>query len=72
MAKKKKKKKQKKQKKQTIRIYYKNGCNDEIPQKLWDGYDYIVKDNITTFVVKKGEQWRYMFNMDSIDCILID
>lgn len=60
-----------KRKKQKIRIYFKDGRKDVIPQKLWDDYDYIAKDNITTFVVKKKEQWIAMYNMDDVSCIVI-
>lgn len=43
----------KKKKKQEIRLYFKDGKTDIIPQKFWD--DYMVTDGL--FVVIKNEQW---------------
>jgi hypothetical protein len=52
-------------KKQKIRIYFKDGKKDIIPQKYWDNYDYI--DHL--FVVIKKEQWIAVYNMDIVACI---
>ena len=42
--------KDKKKKKQKIRIYFKDGKSDIIPQKFWDDYEV----NYGLFVVKKN------------------
>ena len=64
-------KKKKKRMKQKIRIFFKDGCRDVIPKKLWDDYDYIAKDGVTTFVVKCKEQWIAMYNMDDVSCVIV-
>lgn len=56
-----------KKQKQKIRIYYKDGKNDVIPQKLWDDYEYI--DGL--FVVKKKGAWICICNMDVVTCICV-
>ena len=43
----------KKKKKQKIRIYFRDGKKDIIPQKFWTDYDFIAKDSGTYFVVIK-------------------
>lgn len=65
------KKKKEKNKKQKIRIFFKDGCCDVIPQRLWDNYDYIPKDGVTTFVVKRKGQWIGMYNMDDVSCVVV-
>lgn len=60
-----------KKKKQKIKIFFKDGCKDVIPQKLWDDYDYITKENITSFIVKHREQWIAIYNMDDVSCIVV-
>ena len=40
-----KKKKDKERKKQKIRIFFRDGRKDIIPQRLWDDYDFIAKDS---------------------------
>jgi hypothetical protein len=57
----------KKKRKQKVRIYYKKGGNEIIPQKFWDDYEYINNN----FVLKKNEQWIGIYNMDCIACIEI-
>ena len=37
----------KKKKKQKIKIYFRDGKKDIIPQKLWTDYDFIAKDSGT-------------------------
>ena len=60
--------KQKKPKKQKIRIYFKDGKCDVIPQKFWD--DYEVNDNL--FVVKKHGAWIAFYSMDIIACMVVE
>lgn len=60
------KKKDKKQKKQ-IRIYFKDGKTDIIPQRLWDDYEYV--DHLFA-VIKKGA-WIALYNMDIVACICV-
>ncbi len=57
----------KNKKKQKIKIYFKDGKKDIIPQRLWDDYDYI--DGM--LVVIKKEQWIAMYNRDIIACVVI-
>lgn len=56
-----------KQKKQKIRIYFKDGKCDVIPQRLWD--DYEVNGNL--FVVKKNGAWIAFYNLDIIACMCV-
>lgn len=63
--------KMKRKKKQKIIVFFKDGCKDVIPQKLWDDYDYITKENITSFVVKRKDQWIAIYNMDDVSCIVV-
>lgn len=55
----------KKKRKEKVRIYYRKGGKEIIPQRLWDDYEYI--DN--KFVLKKNERWIGIYNMDDITCI---
>jgi len=57
----------KKHKKQTIRIYFKDGKLDTIPQKYWTDYDYIDHN----FVVIYKHQWICVYNMDDVSCITV-
>ena len=57
----------KKKKKQEIRLYFRDGKTDIIPQKLWD--DYMVIDGL--FVVIKNEQWIAFYQMDIIECMVV-
>lgn len=59
--------KDKKRKKQKIRIYFRDGKTDVIPQKFWDDYEI----NSGLFVVKKNEQWIAFYQMDIIECAVI-
>ena len=61
-----KKKKDKKRKKQKIRIFFRDGRKDIIPQRLWDDYDFIAKDSGCYFVVIRKEQWIAAYNMKDI------
>ena len=56
-----------KKKKQKIRIFFKDGKTDVIPQKFWD--DYEVNDNL--FVVKKKGALIAFYKMDIIDCMVV-
>lgn len=57
----------KKKHKQRIRIYFKDGKTDIIPQKFWDDYEYADR----MFVVKKGGAWIAVYNMDIVACIVV-
>ena len=56
-----------KKKKQKIKIFFKDGKTDVIPQKFWD--DYEVNDNL--FVVKKKGAWIAFYSMDIIACMVV-
>ena len=56
-----------KKKKKTIRVYFKDGKTDEIPQKLWDDYHY----DYGLFVVSKKGAWIGIYNMDVVACISV-
>lgn len=63
-----------KRKKQKIRIYFKDGHLDEIPQRLWDDYTYERGQNQSgegMFVVIKDGAWRYMYNMSEVCCVIV-
>ena len=55
-----------KKKKQKIRIYFRDGKKDIIPQKLWDDYDFIAKDSGQYLVIIKNEQWIAVYNMRDV------
>ena len=54
-------------KKQEIRIYFRDGKTEIIPQKFWDDYEV----NYGLFVVKKNEAWIAFYNLDIIDCLVV-
>lgn len=55
-----------KKKKQKIRIFFRDGKKDVIPQNLWDDYDFIAKDSGTYLAVIKKEQWIAVYNMRDV------
>lgn len=59
--------KKNKPKKQKIRIYFKDGKCDVIPQKSWDDYEV----NYNLFVVKKHGAWIAFYSMDIIACMVV-
>ena len=56
-----------KKKKRTIRLYFKGGKTDVIPQKFWDDYEV----NNGLFVVKKHGEWIAFYKMDIIKCMVV-
>ena len=56
-----------KHKKRKIRVYFKDGKVDVIPQKLWDDYEV----NCGLFVVKKCGEWIAFYNLDMIACMVV-
>lgn len=56
-----------KKKKQKIRIYFKDGKSNIIPQKFWDDYEV----NYGLFVVKKNEAWVAFYSLDMIACAVV-
>ena len=42
-------------KKQKIKIFFRDGKKDIIPQKLWDDYDVIAKDSGLWLIIIKKE-----------------
>lgn len=58
--------KKKNKKKQTIRIFFRDGKNDVIPQKLWDDYEIIAKDSGVHLVIIKNEQWIAGYNLKDV------
>ncbi len=55
-----------KRKKQKIRIFFRDGKKDVIPQKLWDDYDFIAKDSGVYLIIIKNEQWIAGYNMKDV------
>ncbi len=53
--------------KKKIRIYFRDGKVDVIPQKLWD--DYEVNDGL--FVIKKKGAWIAFYQIDLIACMAV-
>ena len=56
-----------KKKKRKIKLFFKDGKTDIIPQRLWD--DYEVNGNL--FVVKKNGEWIAFYKMKTIDCMVV-
>lgn len=50
-----------------IRIFFKDGKSEIIPQKFWDDYEV----NHGLFVVKKDEAWIAFYRLDIIDCMVV-
>ena len=59
--------KKNKPKKQKIKIFFRDGKCDIIPQRLWDDYEV----NYGLFVVKKNGAWVAFYQMDLIDCMVV-
>lgn len=57
----------KKEKKRKIKLYFKDGKTDIIPQKLWDDYEV----NHDLFVIKKNGEWIAFYKMETIDCMVV-
>lgn len=57
----------KKRKKQKIRIYFRDGKTDVIPQRLWDDYEV----NGGLFVIKKKGAWLAFYQLDIIECMVV-
>ena len=53
--------------KKKIKVYFKDGKVDIIPQRLWDDYEY----NDKLFVVKRKGAWIGMYNIDVVACIVV-
>jgi len=58
--------KKKNKRKQTIRIFFRDGKKDVIPQKLWDDYEIIAKDSGVHLVIIKNEQWIAGYNLRDV------
>ena len=58
-----------KKKKQKIKIFFKDGKEDVIPQRLWDDYQY-VPDGL--FVVIRKGAWIAIYNMTDVSCIVVE
>ena len=56
-----------KHKKQKIKIYFKDGKADVIPQKFWDDYEV----NHGLFVIKKHGAWIAFYNLDIIAYMVV-
>lgn len=59
--------KKNKPKKQKIKIFFRDGKSDIIPQRLWD--DYEINDGL--FVVKKNGAWVAFYQIDLIACMVV-
>jgi hypothetical protein len=58
--------KKKNKRKQTIRIFFRDGKKDVIPQKIWDDYEIIAKDSGVHLVIIKNEQWIAGYNLKDV------
>ena len=56
-----------KHKKHKIKIFFKDGKCDIIPQKFWDDYEI----NGDLFFVKKNETMVAFYNIDIIACVVV-
>lgn len=59
--------KKNKPKKRKIKIFFRDGKCDIIPQRLWDDYEV----NYGLFVVKKNGAWIAFYKMDLIECMVV-
>lgn len=59
-------------KKQKIKIFFRDGKKDIIPQKLWDDYDVIAKDSGLWLIIIKKEQWIAGYNMKDVTAFVVD
>jgi len=53
-------------KKQKIRIFFKDGKKDVVPQKFWDDYEVLAKDSGMYLVIIKNEQWIAGYNLRDV------
>ena len=58
--------KKKNKRKQTIRIFFRDGKKDVIPQKLWDDYEIIAKESGIHLIIIKNEQWIAGYNLKDV------
>ena len=56
-----------KPKKRKIKIFFRDGKCDIIPQRLWDDYEV----NNGLFVVKKDGAWIAFYQIDEISCMVV-
>ena len=59
--------KKSKPKKRKIKIFFRDGKCDIIPQRLWDDYEV----NNGLFVVKKDGAWIAFYQIDEISCMVV-
>ena len=59
--------KKSKPKKRKIKIFFRDGKCDIIPQRLWDDYEV----NSGLFVVKKDGAWIAFYQIDEISCMVV-
>ena len=59
--------KKSKPKKRKIKIFFRDGKCDIIPQRLWDDYEV----NGGLFVVKKDGAWIAFYQIDEISCMVV-
>jgi hypothetical protein len=53
-------------KKQKIRIFFRDGKKDVVPQKFWDDYEVLAKDSGMYLVIIKNEQWIAGYNLRDV------
>lgn len=58
-------------KKQKIRVFFRDGKKDIIPQKFWDDYNFISKDSGVYFIIIKNEQWIAGYNMKDVSAFTV-
>ena len=60
------KNKKSKAKKQKIRIIFRDGKTDVIPQKYWNNYEILAKAGSMYLVVIRGGQWIAGYNLADV------
>lgn len=65
------KKKTKKPKKRKIRVFFRDGKIDIIPQRLWDDYEVLAKDSGIFLIIIKNEQWIAVYNMKDVTAFTV-
>lgn len=57
--------------KQKIRIFFRDGKQDVIPQKYWDNYEVCMRDSVSILAVIKKGQWIAVYNMKDITAFVV-
>lgn len=54
-----------------VRVFFRDGKIDIIPQKFWDDYEVLAKDSGTYLIIIKNEQWIAGYNMRDVTAFTV-